>query len=63
MKRPGKRATRGLLSLAGVVGAGTCDDILGFDYEQAAPDERQRWRDIEEAVEWIKRECHEERNP
>lgn len=58
MRKPPPAAVRGLQTIAGVVTSGTCDDILGFDYELATPEERKEWDDVEAAVQWIRNNVH-----
>lgn len=60
MRKPPSAAARGLNTIAGIVMAGTSDDLLGFDYELANAEERKRWDDVEAAVQWIRQHVHEE---
>ena len=48
------RVMEGLTTLAGFVGAGASDDILGFDYDTADAEQRRSWDDIVRACEWIR---------
>ena len=53
MRKPSltPKVLRGLTTLSGVVGAGTCADILGN--EPSDPETRKTWEDILRACEWI----------
>ena len=53
MKRMSKSVMSGLITIAGVIEAGTCSDFLGLEPHQNK-ETAALWEDIGKAVEWIR---------
>ncbi len=53
MKRPPPKVIEGLRTIAGIVGAGSSADILGYDEDRLDADGKLSWEQIQAACEWI----------
>lgn len=53
MKRPSNAVVEGLKSLAALIQAGSCVDVMGYEEELLDVEQQKTWRQICEACDWI----------